>query len=245
MNEVTTSSPSAAMRITPRLIVGLGILALGLLWTLDNLNILESGAITDWWPAIIIAVGLVRFLDPRSSRIGSVLITIVGVLLLLDTLDYADVDLGDLIPVGIALLGAKLVWDALARKSARIREDGTADPASMINAFAMMAGVRRQSTSTEFRGGDATAIMGGVEIDLRNAQIAPGEDAAIDAFAFWGGVEIIVPDHWRVVGSVMPLLGGFDDKTVSPTTGPVLLVRGAAIMGAIVVKNVRDASAPR
>ncbi|HEX2836240.1 MAG TPA: DUF5668 domain-containing protein [Thermoanaerobaculia bacterium] len=240
-NSTTTSS---ALRVTPRLVVGLGILTLGLLWTLDNLNVLESRYITDWWPAIIIAVGLVRFLDRRASRIGSVLIIIVGSLMLLDTLDYADVDFGDLIPLGVALLGAKLVWDALGRKSARVR-DGNTDPASLINAFAMMAGVRRQSTSTDFRGGDATAIMGGVEIDLRHAQIAADGEAAIDAFAFWGGVEIIVPDHWRVVGSVMPLLGGFDDKTVSPATGPVLLVRGAAVMGAIVVKNVRDASAPR
>ncbi len=231
----------SALRATPRLIVGLGILTLGLLWTLDNLNIIESRAITEWWPAIIIAVGLVRFLDPRSSRIGSFLITVVGVLLLLDTLDYADVDFGDLIPIGIALLGGKLVLDALGRRPGR-SSDGNDDPASMINAFAIMAGIRRQSTATEFRGGDATAIMGGVEIDLRHAQIPPGEEAAIDAFAFWGGVEIIVPDHWRVVGNVMPLLGGFDDKTASRPTGPVLLVRGAAIMGAIVVKNVSDAS---
>lgn len=233
-----------AMRITPRLIVGLGILTLGLLWTLDNLNLIESHAITQWWPTILIAVGLVRFLDPRCSRIGSFFITVLGVLLLLDTLDYANVDFGDLIPIGIAVLGAKLVWDALGRRPGRARE-ANSDPASVINAFAMMAGVRRQSTAPDFRGGDATAIMGGVEIDLRHAQIPAGAEAAIDAFALWGGVEIIVPDHWRVVGSVLPLLGGFDDKTLSPPTGPVLLVRGAAIMGAIVVKNVSDASAPR
>jgi hypothetical protein len=241
MDNTTTSS---ALRITPRLIVGLGILTLGVLWTLDNLDILESRYITDWWPTILIAVGLVRFLDPRASRTGSVLIILFGGLLLMDTLDYRDIDFGDLIPLGIALLGAKLVWDALGRKSARVL-DGNTDPASMINAFAIMSGIRRQITSQEFRGGDATAIMGGVEIDLRNAQIAAGQEAVIDSFAFWGGVEIIVPDHWRIVGSVMPLLGGFDDKTISPSTGPVLIVRGAAVMGAIVVKNVNDASAAR
>jgi predicted membrane protein len=240
---MNATSNTAALRITPRLIVGLGILSLGLLWTLDNLDLIESRGLTDWWPVIIIAVGLVRFLDARASRIGSVLITIVGVLMLLDTLDYADVDFGDLIPAGIALVGAKLVWDALVRK--RTDSDANNDPASVINGFAILAGVRRQSTSTAFRGGDATAIMGGTEIDLRNAQIAEGEEATLDAFAFWGGVEIIVPTHWRVVASVMPLLGGFDDKTISPATGPVLVIRGAAVMGAIEVKNPSDASAAR
>jgi hypothetical protein len=61
----------------------------------------------------------------------------------------------------------------------------------------------------------------------------------------WGAVEIKVPPHWRVVGNVMPILGAFEDKTISPATGPVLLVRGAAMMGSIVVKNVTDAPASR
>ncbi len=241
MNGTATTTNSPGVRITPRLIVGLGILTLGLLWTLDNLGVFDARSITDWWPVIIIGAGLARFLDPRASRIGSVLIIIVGALILGDTLDYFDVDGRTIIPIGVAALGAKLVWDALGRKTAR----GNADPASIVNAFAIMSGVRRQLTSTEFRGGDATAIMGGVEIDLRNAQMAPNEEAVIDAFAFWGAVEITVPSHWRVVSTVMPLLGGYEDKTIAPPTGPALLIRGAAVMGAIVVKNVSDASTSR
>ena len=51
------SSSDNAIRITPRLIVGFGILALGLLWTLDNLDILESEPITRWWPVLLIVIG--------------------------------------------------------------------------------------------------------------------------------------------------------------------------------------------
>ncbi|HET8799482.1 MAG TPA: DUF5668 domain-containing protein [Thermoanaerobaculia bacterium] len=236
---------SNALRITPRLIVGLGILTLGVLWTLDNLDIIESSAITDWWPLIVILAGVVRFLDPRANRLASVLIAAVGVLLLLDTLDYADIDFGDLIPIGIALLGAKLVWDALARRQARRDIEG-GDPSSVINAFAMLSGVKRQVTATDFRGGDATAVMGGVEIDLSHAQIPAGKEAVIDAFALWGAVEITVPLNWRVVGDVMPIMGGFEDATVSTAAdGPVLIIRGAAIMGAIEVKTAKHAPASR
>jgi predicted membrane protein len=242
MND-TIATPSAAARITPRLIVGLGILSLGLLWTLDNLNLINAHRITEWWPIIIVAVGVAKFFDARSSRIAAVVIAFVGTLILIDNLDYADIDFGDLIPLGIALIGGKLVWDAVTRRG--VRKSGDEDPAALINAFAVMAGVGRQSTSQAFRGGDATAIMGGVEIDLRNAQIAPNEEAVIDVFALWGGVELIVPDHWRVVGNVMPLLGGFDDKSVSPSTGPILVVRGAAVMGAIAVKNASHAPRSR
>lgn len=233
-----TLNPSTAIRIAPRLLVGLGILALGLLWTLDNMDLIESEQITEWWPILIVAIGLVRLLDPIKSKIASVLMIVIGTLLLLDSIDVSEIDLGDLIPLGIAAVGAKLIWDALRRRSYGASAEATSDPGSTMTAFALWAGVRRQSTSTQFRGGDATAIMGGVELDLRHAQIRDGEEAVIDAFAMWGGVEITVPENWRVVSKVMPLMGGFEDKTTTTsTTGPVLIVQGTAIMGAIEVKN--------
>lgn len=233
-----TTAPAAtsnAIRITPRLIVGFGILTLGILWTLDNLDVLNSERITQWWPLILIAVGVVRLFDRVSSPSVSVVLIIVGTMLLLDSIDLIDWDLGDFIPLGIALLGAKLIWDAVSRRQATA---AGSDPNANIHAFAIMAGVSRQSTSPAFRGGDANAIMGGVELDLRNAQIAPGEVAVIDVFAMWGGVEITVPDNWTVVGEVLPLMGGFEDKTISKSaSNPTLLLRGAAVMGAVEVKN--------
>jgi len=225
-----------AVRITPKLIVGLGILTLGMLWTLDNLDILEADRITDWWPVILIAAGAVRLLNPDAGKIGSIVLVVLGTGLLLDSLDVWNFNVGDLIPLGIALIGGKLVWDALARRE-RPRP-GAADPNADVHAFAMMAGVRRQSTSHEFRYADANAIMGGVELDLRDARMKDGEPATVDAFALWGGVEITVPENWRVVGKVMPVMGAFEDKTTNKTgTGPVLIVRGTAIMGGIEVKN--------
>ncbi|MEA2568291.1 MAG: hypothetical protein QOI24_292 [Acidobacteriota bacterium] len=226
-------------RITPRLIFGLGILVVGLLWTLDNLGVVESEAITRWWPIILVAVGVVRLMDRSAGRFGAFTFIVVGVLLLLDVANLINFNPGDLIPLGIAVLGGKLVIDALGRRSAKRDVAATTDPSAIISAFAFMAGVKRQSSALAFRGGDASAIMGGIELDLRNAKIADGEEAVIDAFAWWGGVEIAVPENWRVVGKVMPLMGGFEDKTrgTSNGTGPILIVRGVALMGAVEVKN--------
>ena len=231
-----TEAVSPALRITPKLIIGVGILILGLLATLDNLDFIEVGDIAEWWPAIIIAVGAVRLLDTSKSKLGSVVLIILGTALLLDSLDIGNFDFGDVIPLFIALVGGKLAWDALVRRE-RVRES-VGDPSSDVHAFAMMAGVRRQSTSREFRYSDANAIMGGVELDLREAQIKDGESATVDAFAFWGGVEIVVPENWRIDGKVMPLMGAFEDNTKNKdANGPVLTIRGTAIMGAIEVKN--------
>lgn len=227
---------SNAVRITPRLIVGLGVLAIGLLWTLDNMNILESEAITRWWPVIVIAVGAARLLDPQVGKAPSVVLITIGTLLLLNKAGVLHFRVRDLIPLAIATLGAKLVWDSVRRRDPAAHVVG--ESASVIHTFALMAGVRRQVISDAFRGGDASAIMGGVELDLRNAKVAEGQEVVIDAFAWWGGVEIKVPAGWRITGDVLPLMGSFEDKTSSQgATGPVLIVRGVAVMGAIEVKN--------
>jgi predicted membrane protein len=230
MNAATERFP-----ITPRLIVGLAILALGALWTLDNLNVLESENFTQWWPAVLVAIGAVQFFNRKTNRIGPVLLMVAGVFLLAVTVGGYDFDLGDLIPLAIALFGAKLVWDAVGRRSARA---GIANDDSTVSSFAMMAGVHWQSTSRAFRGGEVNAIMGGVEIDLRNVEIKPGDEPVIDALAIMGGVEIFVPVGWKIVASVLPIMGGFEDKTAARSeSGPTLTVRGTAIMGAIVVQN--------
>ena len=221
--------------ITPRLIIGLAILALGALWTLDNLNLLESEDFTRWWPVVVIAIGVVQYFNRKTNRIGPVLLMIAGAFLLAMSISDYDVDLGDLIPLAIALFGAKLVWDALARRSARA---AIANDDSTVNSFAMMAGVHWQSTSRAFRGGEVNAIMGGVELDLRNVEIKPGDEPVIDALAIMGGVDIFVPMGWKIVASVLPIMGGFEDKTSKANeSGPTLTVRGTAIMGAIVVSN--------
>ena len=225
-----------SFRITPRLIVGLAILILGVLLTLDNFGF-HTYHLIRWWPVVLIVIGLVRLLDPTAGKGASIVLLLIGGVFLLDNVTNIDVDFSDLFPLLIALLGAKLIWDAIGRRSGpRL---ATEDPNSTISAFAIMAGVHRQSTSREFRGGDANAIMGGVEIDLRNADIREGEIAELDTFALWGGVEIRVPENWRILGKVMPLMGGFEDKTAGkhPGPGPTLVVRGAAIMGAVEVKN--------
>lgn len=232
---VSDTVPTVARNI-PRLIVGLAVLALGLLWTLDNLDVLNSEPITQWWPAVLILIGAVRLLDPAKGKGGSVFLIVIGIAILFDTLDWWDFDPGDLIPLFIAIIGIKLVRDAVRRKQPRVTGMESAD--AIVHAFAFMAGVQRRSTATDFRGGDANAIMGGVELDLRDARIQPGQEVIIDTFAMWGGIDIRVPADWRVVSEVMPLMASYEDKTTGKDAGgPVLVVRGVAIMGGIEVKN--------
>ena len=72
-----------------------------------------------------------------------------------------------------------------------------------------MGGTKTVVTTADFKGGQATAVMGGCEIDLRHASMPEGRAAVLDTFAFWGGIEIRVPDDWEVVSQGSAALGGF------------------------------------
>ena len=112
------------------------------------------------------------------------------------------------------------------------------DSRSIVNAFAVLGGVQQSNNSQDFRGGESSAIMGGCEIDLRQASIK-GEDAVINTFAMWGGIKIKVPPTWNVIVQGVPFLGGFDDKSVKPAdpSAKCLIVKGTAIMGGVEVTN--------
>jgi predicted membrane protein len=109
---------------------------------------------------------------------------------------------------------------------------------SFVSAMAVLGSVERRNNSQDFRGGSATAVMGGCEIDLRAAGIAPGREPVLEVFAMWGGIEIIVPPDWTVVSHVDPILGGFEDSTLPPKEEKKrFIVRGTVVMGGIEVTN--------
>jgi predicted membrane protein len=112
----------------------------------------------------------------------------------------------------------------------------SSDANSYIKAIAIMGGYRRMNNSQDFKGGELTAIMGGLEIDLREASIK-GE-AVIDIFALMGGVEMRVPEDWLVIIEGFPFMGGFEDKTRPPKESTKrLVIKGTAMMGGLEIKN--------
>lgn len=82
----------------------------------------------------------------------------------------------------------------------------------------------------------AMALMGGVELDFREAVFGP-EGVDVTAFAVMGGVEIIIPPGIHVETNGFALMGGFEDVLVgggAPAPGaPTLRVSGLAVMGGV------------
>jgi hypothetical protein len=88
----------------------------------------------------------------------------------------------------------------------------------------------------------AIALMGGVELDLRDALI-DDEDIVITAVACMGGIEIIVPEGIEVDLGGFALMGGHEyrpgSEPVRPGT-PMVRVRGYALMGGLEVRVKRS-----
>jgi len=113
----------------------------------------------------------------------------------------------------------------------------------MFNAVAIFSGCERRVKSQNFKGGRATSIFGGVELDLRDAKIA-ADQATIEVNCIFGGVEIRVPENWNVHSTSIPVLGGFSDKThissaEDPAGGPrkTLVITGAIVFGGVEIDN--------
>lgn len=229
-----------AFRFTPQAVFGIAVILIGIVLLLDNLGFICADDILLYWPVLLILFGLVKVFQ-RSGAPGrgfGVLVLLLGVLLLLDNLWIIDFSIWDYWPLILILLGLSLVRGGYRRRRG-VAPGGTEDASSFINGFALLGGQAISSKSNDFKGGSLTAILGGCEVDLRDASIRSGE-AIIDCFAMWGGIEIKVPEDWTVSLHGVPILGGFGDKTrraQSAGAQKQLVIKGYAIMGGVEVKN--------
>jgi predicted membrane protein len=230
------SSRDTSARFTPQLFVGVIVILVGVLMTLDNLQVLDAERFLRFWPAGVIALGLVKIWNSRDGMggaLGGFLFLVIGSWLLLEQTALVRVSLWDMWPALLVFVGLFLVWQGVSGPPRPLTSDSNA----VIRATAILGGVSRGNNSAGFRGGELTALLGGCEVDLRHASI-DGE-AAIDIFAMWGGVEIRVPPDWTIESRVTPILGGVDDKTRPPqgASRHRLVLRGFVVMAGMEIKN--------
>jgi len=251
---VAEAPPVHGKPVTGRLVWGLVLLGVGVLFTLDNLGIAEASHILRWWPLLALAWGAMcafGFGCRRRPVVGGVWL-VVGTVALLHNLDLVRLSLEDVFPLFLIGIGAVIVLRSFG--VFRRRETGggsgtgtsggtgvavSADTgATHLNLFAFLHGAERKIVTPAFAGGEASAILGGLTLDLRGSSIAGGR-AVLDVFAMWGGIELIVPAGWHVVSRVSPLLGAYLDAMppVTDPNAPTLELRGLAVMGGVDVRS--------
>ncbi len=247
--------------ISGRFLLGLIILAVGVILLLNNLvegiNI-DVRQILHLWPVIPLMLGLswlfasFGFTSEEKGQkafffwgqfVTALIAIAVGVIFLGRNLDLFYVDTrifwNLLWPVVLILIGINLLR-------------GRAFSSAKGGRFAFMGGSNvGGSDPWKLESGSYFAFMGGIEMDLRSAEIPDGE-TILDLTAIMGGIEVKIPRDLAVVYDGNAVLGGVTFKdhedggiiggrkiesNVREDSSKIVRIQARAIMGGVEVKE--------
>jgi Cell wall-active antibiotics response LiaF, C-terminal len=118
------------------------------------------------------------------------------------------------------------------------------------NHLAIMSGLDRRGHWVVPQSMNVLALMGGANLDLREAQFAARE-VVLTVTAIMGGADIVVPPHVNVIVEGIGIMGGFSGPSgkvpaeLTPDS-PTVRIRGLAFWGGVNVRRraVRGPEAP-
>lgn len=237
--------------------LGIGLIIFGVLLFLSNIGIPLLGMILRNWPVLLIIAGAVMLRqrkkggDAGSHKYLPHALLGAGIVFQLANMHLLHFGLGAiLVPVILLFLGLQLLRATrpeLGEDDPQLIEGelAGAEPADCedhkIEVFTLLGAGNFSTRSQKLVGGSATALLGGVEIDIHEAD-SQAPRILLDVTAIMGGVEIRVPPHFQVQSKVLPLLGGVSNKTtcladklgVAPKQ---LVITGLALMGGVEITN--------
>lgn len=220
-----------------RAFFGVTIAAFGGVLLLRNLEIIKFDSWHVFWGTVwavgLILAGLMTIFSSRraSLRVWGLLLMTIGVSIGLGAYGVINISVWKIFwPVMLIAIGLIVSVGSGGHKRSK---KSVADD-SGNEKIAIFYG-EESRVKGDYTGGSATAIFGGVELDLRRANIKDG--AVIDIFTFCGGVSISLPDDVIVKNEVRGVLGGSEDKTASKSSAKkTIILRGECILGGLEVK---------
>ena len=243
---------------TGGMIIGLAVVAVGVLFLLRNVGIVYFDDIWQYWPVVLIVIGLSKLVNPYSASnvLGGIIMGGIGTVFLLRNLGYIYGDVwsylwpGILIAVGLSILVKHLeriheppspAGTSASFSPGAAFPSATTSSSNFLHAENVFSGTRQKIESQDFEGGKIAVVFGGAEIDLRSAG-TKRDEITIKAEAVFGGIELWVPAHWQTIVRGTGVFGSFEDKTFPAAPGatvkaPRLMVTGSAVFGSVIVKN--------
>lgn len=182
-----------------RWVAGLLILLAGVIGLLNGFGIVEmslGAIIADFWPIILILVGLSIIISSKGYISGGI-VAFLGLVFLNNNLELFTLDFSlfwSLFwPVIIILIGARII---IGHKSGESR-------------VAIMGGIEKKGTPWKLESGNYQAILGGVELDLSSAEFTD-KVITLELTAILGGIDITVPNDVAVSCQGTALFGGLE-----------------------------------
>lgn len=129
--------------------------------------------------------------------------------------------------LGIAAVGTAVAAKFLLESNA---EPGTEE----VDLVSIFEGQHLVSEADPFYGGKLLTMFGGVLLDLRKVTPAP-TGIYLDLAVVMGGVNVVVPEGWRVKFDGNVIMGGFNDatRTGADDDVPTVTLTGFVFMGGV------------
>ncbi|MBV8047325.1 MAG: hypothetical protein JO171_09240 [Paludibacterium sp.] len=224
---------------------GVFFIAIGVLALLNNLHLLALGDISRLWPTVFCVIGVRKWLNPFrpwSRFISGAVFMLVGIGWTLQNFGVIQLSASLLIPIVLILAGVLAIGRAFQPHPHRwgpghdFEAMTRTQQEDVVHVNATLSGVSLRCLSQDFKGGELRTLLGGIQLDLRQASITSRAELRVSAVC--GGIQIRIPQDWLLQVQIAPTMGGVEDKTVPPPSPEKTLVLvGEAVMGGIEVKN--------
>lgn len=197
------------MKNTKNFLVGVILIAIGVIIGLNALEIVEINIFFDGWWTLFIIVPCFCGLFDSNDRTGNLIGLLVGVVLLLCvrgvlTFEYVW---KLALPVILVIIGLSMIFkNSIVNK---IRKECKNEERNGVCATFSSQNV--DYDNEKFEGAELNAIFGGIKLDLKKANIK--SDVIIDVSSIFGGVTIFVPNDVKVKVTSTSIFGGVDDKS--------------------------------
>lgn len=221
---------------------GLVLIVVGVFLLLSRMDL----AIPAWvksWQMLLMIIGVLVGAKHKFRGGGWMIMIVVGAIFMIR--DFANLPFNSSQFVWPALLITAGIF-MLFKKNCEYQAhkfkvpDGTSTE-DVVNSAVVFSGENKNILSKNFKGGKITAIFGGSDINLMQADF--NGTVMIDLQVVFGGAEIVVPSNWTVRVDISPIFGGVEDKRplelMKANTSPdkVLILKGTCVFGGIEIKS--------
>ena len=238
-----------------RLIFGVIVIAIGVLFILDRAGIADIGGLLTWWPMIIVLVGVWRLIANKfQSLFGPLLLIAIGAILQIWQLDAFNLDFGRFLwPIILIAVGIAILAGGFGKRRRRRRNSPTSPNASPIievdvtasnsaddddAALHAVVGTQDRIISGDFQTASINVVMGSGSLDLRNARIV-NKPATLEVSLVMGEVKVRAPAEWNVRIANSTQMGETKDTRPgsSADANPDLIINGSVTMGSLQITD--------
>ncbi|MEG1141624.1 MAG: hypothetical protein RSE41_04120 [Clostridia bacterium] len=173
-------------------------------------------------------------INENRINIFSSIITFVGLWNLLNEFNVINTSIFSLIfPIIIVIIGLNLIFSNKITTKVNVKNKG-----NLVTFNGIFGGVNESITDNNFKGLEANAIFGSVELDLSKMDIT--ENIQLNLNAVFGGVNIILSDKFNVnIVNSIGIFGGTDNKYtgINDESKKTIYITSNAIFGGIEIKR--------